>query len=89
MAKVDVSAIRKAAREAGDQRARMVFRMRAIELGGVNPKTRPIIEHEVMLSRRQAMEDVYLAHGYSRCAAFDGTCGRLASPGYVECPSHD
>lgn len=78
-------AVRLAAHEASQQARTQVFRLRTRELGGLNAMTRPIIEHEMDLAAREAAENVYLAAGYRFCIQ---QCGRLASPGYVECPSH-
>ena len=81
-----IKAVRLAAHEASLHARTEVFRMRTRELGGLNARTRPIIEHEMGLAAREAAENVYLAAGYRHCIQ---QCGRLASPGYAECPSHD
>lgn len=81
------SAVRLAAREAGQQARTEVFRLRTRELGGLNARTRPIIEAEQDAAQREAMLNVYLAAGYRVCIHAPA-CPRLASPGYAECPVH-
>lgn len=81
------SPVRLAARVAAQQARAEVFRMRARELGGVNERTRPIIEAEQAAAAQEAAENVYLAAGYHRCIHAPA-CPRLASPSYAECPVH-
>lgn len=75
------------------------FRMRAREMGGVNVRTRDIIEADAQLVADAARMQTYLDAGYKPCSAIvpawyqdenqfmPEECDRLVTPGYTLCPS--
>lgn len=77
-------AIRRLARNNADSARREAFRMRAREMGGVNARTRDHIVQQAEEAARAAAEQTYIDHGYRPCPQ---GCGRLVSPGYVDCPN--
>lgn len=95
-----VSPVRQQAREAANTARAAIFRMRARELGGVNAKTRPIIESEAQQGAAAAAKAVYEAAGYTPCTGtvpvwypeenvhMPEECDRLCSPGYTLCFAH-
>jgi hypothetical protein len=68
------------AQQAATSAKRAVIRMRTVELGGFNDKTRESILTEANKSALIARREVYLSHGYTECG-----CTALVNPRFARC----